>query len=152
MIKTVREPPPIHRPRVLGEIRADVENEAIVKARPLTRGDCVGSGDNAVRPCPWVGCRHHLAIEVKSTGTLRIRFDVEDAVDSETCSLDVADRGGHELRVVGRALRVSGESVRQIEEIALAQFKKVALTLASRDDLLGPWEHVSVSSEDCEAE
>lgn len=28
--------------------------------RPLTRADCV----DGPRPCPWVGCRHHLLIEV----------------------------------------------------------------------------------------
>lgn len=36
--------------------------------RPTTRGDC---GQEA-RPCPWVGCRHHLALEVaESKGTKR---------------------------------------------------------------------------------
>lgn len=28
--------------------------------RPITRGDC----RNEARPCPWVGCRHHLLLEV----------------------------------------------------------------------------------------
>jgi len=38
----------------------------LVLPRPTTRGDC---GQEA-RPCPWVGCRHHLLIEVaQSHGT-----------------------------------------------------------------------------------
>ena len=37
--------------------------------RPLTRADC---GQEA-RPCPWVGCRHHLAIEVAASGAERAR-------------------------------------------------------------------------------
>ena len=37
--------------------------------RPTTRGDC---GQEA-RPCPWVGCRHHLLLEVaESKPTKRI--------------------------------------------------------------------------------
>lgn len=28
--------------------------------RPTTRGDCRG----AIRPCPWVACRHHLLLDV----------------------------------------------------------------------------------------
>lgn len=34
---------------------------------PTTRGDCV----DGPRPCPWVRCRFHLAIEVNEFGTLR---------------------------------------------------------------------------------
>jgi hypothetical protein len=36
--------------------------------RPTTRGDC----DQEARPCPWVGCRHHLLLEVaESKGAQR---------------------------------------------------------------------------------
>lgn len=35
--------------------------------RPKTRGDCA----NSPRPCPWVGCRHHLLLEVTRAGALR---------------------------------------------------------------------------------
>ncbi len=43
--------------------------------RPTTRGDC---GQEA-RPCPWVGCRHHLAIETSVTA--------EDAADARPTSI-----------------------------------------------------------------
>jgi hypothetical protein len=36
--------------------------------RPLTRADCAGRP----RPCPWVGCRFHLGIDVRETGTLTL--------------------------------------------------------------------------------
>ena len=32
------------------------EADALQAERPRTRGDCV----NGIRPCPWVGCGHHL--------------------------------------------------------------------------------------------
>lgn len=31
--------------------------------RPRTRGDCLAEA----RPCPWVGCRHHLLLEVEQS-------------------------------------------------------------------------------------
>lgn len=31
--------------------------------RPRTRGECL----EEARPCPWVGCRHHLLLEVAAT-------------------------------------------------------------------------------------
>ena len=36
--------------------------------RPTTRGECRA----AARPCPWVGCRYHLLIEVTSSGGLQL--------------------------------------------------------------------------------
>jgi len=38
--------------------------------RPRTREDCL----DMERPCPWVGCRHHLALEVKKKdGVVQVR-------------------------------------------------------------------------------
>lgn len=34
--------------------------------RPRTRGDCEGRP----RPCPWVGCRHNLLIDVTPAGSI----------------------------------------------------------------------------------
>ena len=83
-------------------------------ARPRTRADCVCGP----RPCPWVGCRHHLALELTvGRGRARLCFDPFTAPAS--CALDLADMGGMSLEAVGAALHLTRERVRQIEEIAL---------------------------------
>ncbi|MFH2010317.1 MAG: hypothetical protein ABI333_27210, partial [bacterium] len=38
--------------------------------RPTTRGEC----RQGPRPCPFVGCRHHLYLEVKPTGALTVTW------------------------------------------------------------------------------
>lgn len=83
--------------------------------RPVTRGDCA----DGERPCPFVSCRHHLYLD-ELVGSLKLNFpDIEPDELAETCSLDVADRGGASLEVVGDLLNVTRERTRQIEEKAL---------------------------------
>lgn len=36
-------------------------------SRPASRGDCPET-----RPCPWVGCRYHLALTVRQDGSLQV--------------------------------------------------------------------------------
>ena len=81
--------------------------------RPRHRGDCAGQE----RPCPWVSCRHHLALEINpQTGSIKLAFpDIEVWEMAETCALDLADRGGMTLEEVGAVLNVTRERVRQIE-------------------------------------
>ena len=58
--------------------------------RPRVRADCV----DGPRPCPWVGCRHHLYLDVKPNGSIVLnRPDLEPWELDESCSLDVAERG-----------------------------------------------------------
>jgi hypothetical protein len=82
-------------------------------ARPRVRGDCV----DGPRPCPWVACRHHLALDVGDVNPLSglpvLRMDPGEPAD--TCSLDVAARGDHTLEQVGEILGLGKEQVRQIE-------------------------------------
>lgn len=106
------------------------------ETRPLTRGECV----DAPRPCPWVGCRHHLGIDVNDTGSITIRFATavgtphrpayDDGIAwdamAESCALDVADRGGATLEEVGDLLNVTRERVRQIEADALETMRSRA--------------------------
>jgi hypothetical protein len=80
--------------------------------RPRTRGDCV----DGPRPCGWVGCRHHLMLDVnENTGAIRANNGLEVEELEESCSLDVADRGGATLEEVAQLMNVSRERVRQIE-------------------------------------
>src|SRR6185312_13612104 len=67
--------------------------------RPVTRADCQGGE----RPCPFVSCKHHLYLDVSArTGAIKLNFpDLEVWEMSETCALDIADRGGATLEEVG---------------------------------------------------
>lgn len=59
--------------------------------RPQTRSECL----DGPRPCPWVSCRHHLALEVTADGVrLMLPEDPADWTDLPTCALDVAAEGG----------------------------------------------------------
>ena len=96
-------------------------------ARPRTRGECsLAAGGE--RPCPWSGCRHHLAIDVdEHTGSIKTNFPDLDPLDiPESCSLDVADRGPLQLEHVGALLNVTRERVRQLESIAMARVRRLA--------------------------
>lgn len=80
--------------------------------RPLHRGECPTE-----RPCPWVSCRHHLYLDVHPrTGAIKLNFpDLEVEQMAESCSLDLAEQGPLPLRVVGAALNVTRERLRQLE-------------------------------------
>jgi hypothetical protein len=81
--------------------------------RPRTRKECA----SGIRPCPFVSCRHHLYLDVnEDKGSLKINFpDLEVWELPETCSLDVADRGGMTLEEVGEILNLTRERIRQVE-------------------------------------
>jgi hypothetical protein len=89
--------------------------------RPRTRGDC----ENGLRPCPWVGCRHHLYLDVAKTGNLTLHFpDLEVEQLVETCSLDIAEHGGETLEFCGEVATVTRERIRQLEVRALLRIKR----------------------------
>ena len=91
--------------------------------RPTRRSQCV----DGVRPCPYVGCRHHLFLEVTRTGTLIFRYpDLEPWELNYSCSLDVADavHVADEVLtqdVIGALTNVSRQRAQQIEESAVAR-------------------------------
>lgn len=91
------------------------EVAAAMAARPRTRGDCV----DGPRPCPFAGCRHSLLVDVNpATGGVKL---MPESADS--CSLDVADRGGMTLEEVGQLTNVTRERIRQIESRGLRLLK-----------------------------
>lgn len=98
--------------------------------RPQTRADCEEGGSNAARPCPFVSCSHHLALEVTENGRgVKLNFPHLD-VDQfkETCALDVADRGGATLEEVGALTNITRERARQIEVRALSKIRRLEPT------------------------
>ena len=82
-------------------------------ARPRTRADCI----DGPRPCPFVGCRHHLAIDVNRSGS------IHHTGARESCVLDVAEGGPRPLIEVGHIIGVTRERVRQLETIALRKLQ-----------------------------
>lgn len=109
----------VQRARTIG--RADLERVTKIgrllyperqEWRPKTRADCA----NVPRPCPYVGCRHHLYLEAKACGSIKINEpEVEVWQMRESCSLDVAEEGGRKLEDVGDLLGVTYEAVRRVE-------------------------------------
>lgn len=81
--------------------------------RPQTRADCKGGP----RPCPWVSCRHHLALEVTADGVrLLLPPDPADWTDLPTCALDVADAGPHAQTTLAALLDGTGYTYRRIRD------------------------------------
>ncbi len=100
-------------------------------APPEARADCVGGA----RPCPYVSCKHHLYLDVSArTGAIKLNFpDLEVWEMTETCALDVADRGGTTLEEVGAIMNLTRERIRQVEVKGLAKLAALRDMLALRD-------------------
>jgi hypothetical protein len=101
--------------------RLPVLKVRIDEPRPKTRGDC----KDGPRPCPWVGCKYHLYLDVNEhTGSVKYNYPNKDPEDlEESCALDVADRDGLTLDEVGQLLNLSRERIRQMEEYATSLLK-----------------------------
>lgn len=96
-------------------------HEPNVRRLPLTRGDCV----DGPRPCPFVSCRHHLALDVVNGGSLKVNFpDIEPGDLPQSCSLDIADRGPMTLESVGETMNLVREAVRIIGDKALVKVNR----------------------------
>jgi hypothetical protein len=105
----------------------DVEDNG----KPHSRAEC---GD-VPRPCPYVSCQHHLYLDVSArTGAIKLNFpDLEVWEMSETCALDVADRGGTTLEEVGAIMNLTRERIRQVEVKGLARLAALRDMTALRD-------------------
>lgn len=91
--------------------------------RPATRGECLAMD----RPCPYVGCKWHLYLDVTPRGGLTLNFPhLEPHELAETCALDVADLGGSTLEDVGELMNLTGERVRQVEKAAREKLEGIA--------------------------
>lgn len=109
------------RPRTLAArrlSRAQVE-EILAKVpkvrhpRPRTRAEC----QDGPRPCPYVGCKFHLYIDVNpDNGSIKLNFPDREPGDlEESCVLDVAERGGLEQTRIAELLNVTTTRVQQLE-------------------------------------
>lgn len=116
--------------------------------RPRVRSECAPGAPGALRPCPWVSCRFHTALNVSARGIIQSRAGVQwalngkedksDAIADEvvsshlpTCALDVIDEleGGATLQEVADVLSCSRERVRQVEERAMSVLREAVRRL-----------------------
>lgn len=99
---------------------------------PQCRGQCPD-----VRPCPYVGCRWNLYLDVTPTGSITYNWpELEpwDVPPHQSCALDVADDGPRILEEIAEIMGLTRERVRQIEGIALGK-----LEATDRTDLILQW-------------
>ena len=90
---------------------------------PRNRSECI----EGPRPCPWVGCKYHLYLDVSKIGSIRYNFpDLEPWELANTCALDIAERGGCTLDEIGMLMNVVRERGRQIEKAALNKLRMMA--------------------------
>lgn len=83
--------------------------------RPVKREDCA----NVPRPCPFVGCRYNLYLDVDRYGKPRLNYsdmEPDEMPPEQSCALDIADRGPQKLDTIARTMRLSKERARQIED------------------------------------
>ena len=95
--------------------------DELSESRPQLREDC----RTAERPCPYVSCKYHLYLDInQETGSIKVNFpDLNVWEMSETCALDVADRGGITLEEVGELVNLTRERIRQVEVLGLDKLR-----------------------------
>lgn len=111
-------------PRKLTRDEVAISEETTYPAdvdRPKTREHC----SQMARPCPFVSCSSHLYLDVNpETGSIKLNFPHLEVWEMpESCSLDVADRGGITLEEVGAILNLTRERIRQVQNRGLAKLK-----------------------------
>lgn len=109
-------------------------------SRPRTREDC----KLGVRPCPYVGCRYNLYLDVNPrNGTIKLNFPyIEPEEMRVSCVLDIADEGGSTLEVVGSCFNVTRERIRQIEYKALRRLEQLGVKLKDYVGEVGSARHI----------
>lgn len=95
--------------------------------KPKTRADCI----DGPRPCRWITCRHHLVTIRKRDTEAECLARAESM--SETCSLDVAARGGTTHQEIADILGLCRERVRQNEESALNKLRSANVLTSGKD-------------------
>jgi len=113
----------LRRRRLLGDVDPEEQEmlATIEQLRPRSRADCA----EGARPCMFVSCKHHLYLDVNpETGSVKLNFPDKEIWElSETCALDVADKGGITLEEVGTIMNLTRERIRQVETRGLLKLR-----------------------------
>lgn len=111
--------------------------EADEVRHPVTRAECLSGGENEQRPCPFVGCKYHLFLDVEELrGSIKLNFPDREVWEmTESCSLDVADRGGATLEAIGGLMNLTKERVRQYELAAIEKRRAELEAIAEGNDI-----------------
>lgn len=111
------------------------ERPGVDYQRPRTFADCDAADLGAGVPCPFVSCKHHVALDVNErAGSIKSNFPDRDPDEiPHTCTLRVAERGGATLDDVAAVMNLTRERVRQIQDIALAKIRHALGDAAVRD-------------------
>jgi hypothetical protein len=101
--------------------------------RPKIRADC----DNVERPCPYVGCKYNLYLDVnEKTGSIKFNFpDKEPHQMEHSCVLDLAERTDMTLEEIGDLMNLTRERIRQYElmcfDIMKIEFERRGISVNS---------------------
>lgn len=117
--------------------------ELVQSAHPKTRADCY----NMPRPCLIVSCRHNLYLDVNNeTGSVKFNFPDKEIWElEESCSLDIAERGGVTLEDVGNIMNLTRERIRQLE---IRGLQKLGIIDENSEDGIGVYAHFDPSASD----
>ena len=115
----------LRRERELGVVDEELNGliQEIESIRPRSRADCA----NGPRPCMFISCKHHLYLDINpSTGSIKLNFPEREVWElTETCALDIADRGGITLEEVGEVMNLTRERIRQLETRGLKKLNSM---------------------------
>ena len=98
---------------------------------PETHSDCIRAGyGEPLFPCPWVSCRHHLAVYEDREGRFQIEpvaigkdGEVNLLLMERTCSLRAAKEGERSHEEIARMLGITREGVRLIAIRAIEKLR-----------------------------
>ena len=120
------------------EYAEDIEALGGLPERPRTYGDCEREGLGLLRPCPWVGCSQHLALDVTETGGITFWWPDRDVTElPETCALAAVKRhpDGMTLVEVGALTNLTRERIRQIECEGLRALRELSELARVQDEV-----------------
>ncbi len=111
------------REEVVLKSKLDAQN--FVLTRPKTRAEC----KNMEGPCPYVGCKYNLYLDInKNNGSIKFNFpDLEFDELEETCALNIIEKGETTLEDIGKHMNLTRERVRQIQDNVIEKLKKSGL-------------------------